>query len=50
MTEDHSNNVLDTFEYQGGESYDYYLGHITTCFEKQLAVKTGVGDQLSLLN
>lgn len=50
IEKDHSDNVLDTFEYQGGESYDYYYGFITTCFEKQLAVKTKVGYQLNILN
>lgn len=47
ITEDKSNNVLDTYEYKGGQSYDYYYGHITSSFEKQLAVKTGVGYQLT---
>lgn len=47
MQEDYSNNVLDTFEYKGGERYDYYYGFITECFEKQLAVKTKVGFQLT---
>jgi hypothetical protein len=46
MTEDYSNNVLDSFEYDPYTS-DMYAGFITNCFEKQLAVKTGVGYQLN---
>lgn len=50
MEIDFKNKTLDTFEYSGEDRYETYLGYIVQCFEKQLAVKTKVGYQLSILN
>ena len=47
IEDDYSNNVLDSFEYDGSDRYDSYIGFITNCFEKQLAIKTKVGYQLT---
>lgn len=48
--DDYKNNRLDSLEYSGNERYDSYIGFITNVFEKQLAVKTKVGYQLTILN
>jgi len=50
MEIDYNNKALDTFEYSAEDYYDTYIGYIVRCFEIQLAFKTRVGYQLTILN